>query len=120
MLANQQCKREIYLMSDNPLDESIRDNAGIYGAVGALYHLRNQSLQQAKLAEQTEELKRQNRLIEEQNRMLAQQQQTNENRLEFERNKAELEAMMVQRVKTARHTMTAINNELDLIDRSLP
>lgn len=121
-------------MSSNPFEEGIRDDAAFLGATAALGHLRNQSLQQAKLAAQTEELKRQNRLIEEQNRVLAQQQRTNENleeiaqaRLRIEQNRAELERvekekrdMIAQRVKTARQTMTAINKELDLLDGSLP
>ena len=104
-------------------NNDITENAGIYAALGAMSHSRNQ----AQILRETREQKRlqeelikkqeianqaeQDRLIIEKNRLMIEQHKVEVGRLE----KKEKE-LMLDRIKSIRQTLASINQNLDYIE----
>ena len=103
----------IITMSDFDFNEHIQDNAGYYGAVGGMMHLRNQDAQK-------KELQKQRKLLEEQARSAREQANSEKERLSLEKRRMELEeqerAFEKERkaqIKDIRKLMTVLSSELD-------
>jgi len=100
-------------MSDFDFNEHMQDNAGYYGAVGGMMHLRNQDAQK-------KELRKQRELLEEQARSARAQARSENERLAIERKRLELEEKerafereKKARIKDIRKLMTVLSTEID-------
>ena len=103
-------------MSDFDFNEHMQDNAGYYGAVGGMMHLRNQDAQK-------KELKKQRKLLEEQTRSAKEQAKSEKERLALEKRRLELEEKeraferdKKARIKDIRKLMTVLSSEIDELE----
>ena len=106
-------------MSDFDFNEHMEDNAGYYGAVGGMMHLKNQH-------RQSEELRKQRALLEDQAKSAKTKADAEKERLKIEKKRFELDQKEKEiqsqkklQVKGLRKLMARISSEMDEMEGSL-
>lgn len=103
-------------MSDFDFNEHMQDNAGYYGAVGGMMHLRNQQKQSEELRKQRGLLEKQAKAAEAKASTERERLKIEKQRLELDKQEAELRRKEAEQVKELRKLMAGMSSELDEID----
>lgn len=103
-------------MSDFDFNEHMQDNAGYYGAVGGMMHLRNQDAQKKELQKQRKLLEQQARSAREQARSEKERLAIEQKRLELEEKERAFERDKKARIKDIRKLMTVLSSEIDELE----
>ena len=106
-------------MEDFDFNDHVEENAGYYGAVAGMAHLRNQQ-------QQGEELRKQRQLLEDQAKSAKTKANAEKERLKIEKRRFELEQkekelqrQKLDQVKELRKLMASISGEMDEMESSL-
>ena len=97
-------------------NEHIKENAGKYGAVGGLAHLRNQDLQNRELKKQRKILEKQVEAEKNKARTEKERLKLEQKRFELEKRELEFQKQKLSELKELRKLMAKITGELDELE----